>query len=298
MLDYRGIEALYTVGELQSFEAAAKKLHLCQSAVSQRIQGLEASYGEPLLIRTLPYRFTQLGKVLVGHFKRICLLEEDLRRKLGDETGKPHISIALNRDSLETWFQELIGEKELLADVMIEIVADDQERTIGYLKNGIVSACLSTCEKEILGGNVAFLGTMEYLLVATPQFAHSYFSKKNPKQCLRKAPAVKFDQHDTLHDRYLEKFFGLQSEAYPFHTVPSVRGFKQFVLSGYGYALIPKIDIREELQSKKLIPLYPEKTWKMALYWHYWAVQSQFYQQFNQTMIRHVSKKLANCGRI
>ena len=42
MLDYRGIEALQSVLSLQSFEKAAAKLHITQSAVSQRIKNLES----------------------------------------------------------------------------------------------------------------------------------------------------------------------------------------------------------------------------------------------------------------
>lgn len=292
MLDYRGVEALYVVQEMQSFEAAAKKLHITQSAVSQRIKGLETYYGEPLLIRTLPYRPTKLGKQLIGHFKRLCLLEEDLEKQLKTSTAIPHVAIALNRDSLETWFLDLIEEKEIFGNVLLEIIADDQELTLNYLKNGIVSACLSTSEKEIVGGSVHFLGNMEYVLAASPQFAKDYFSKATPKQCLQNAPAIKFDQNDKLHERYLEKFFGLNGSELNYHVVPSVRGFKKFALLGYGYGLIPKIDIQDELKKKQLVQVYPDKTWKIPLYWHYWAVQSKFYQKFNADMIHHIKSKL------
>src|SRR5262245_31184045 len=132
MIDYKGIEALYTVQEMQSFESAAKKLHITQSAVSQRITGLENFYGEPLLIRTLPYRPTNLGKQLIGHFKRICLLEEDLSSHLEERAKTPQISIALNRDSLETWFLEVIEERTIFSNTVLDIIADDQERTIQY----------------------------------------------------------------------------------------------------------------------------------------------------------------------
>jgi LysR family transcriptional regulator (chromosome initiation inhibitor) len=291
MLDYKGIEALYTVQELQSFEAAAKKLHITQSAVSQRIKGLESFYGEPVLIRTLPYRPTRLGKQLIGHFKRICLLEEDLEKQLGASTETRHISIALNRDSLETWFLDLIDEKLIFSNMTLEIIADDQELTLNYLKNGLVSACLSTSEKEILGGSVHFLGNMEYVLTASPAFVKEYFSK-GIKQGLKNAPAIKFDQNDKLHERYLEKFFGLNGEELNYHTVPSVRGFKKFAMLGYGYGLIPRIDIHEELKKGTLVQLYPDKVWKISLYWHYWAVQSKFYQKFNTEIIKQIKSKL------
>lgn len=292
MLDYRGIEALYNVQELQSFEAAAKKLRITQSAVSQRIKGLETFYGEPVLIRTLPYRPTDLGKQLIGHFKRISLLEEDLEKHLGAPVTA-HISIALNRDSLETWFLDLTEKTDIFKDIVLEIRADDQERTLDYLKNGLVSACLSTAEKAISGGKAEFLGNMEYLLVSSPVFAKKYFSEGNLKKSLLNAPAIKFDQNDNLHERYLEKYFGLDGKALNYQVIPSVRGFKKFALLGMCYALIPRIDIREELKSKLLVQLC-DKTWKIPLYWHYWSVQSAFYQKFNESIVEHSKMLLSS----
>ena len=292
MLDYRGVEALHTVQELQSFEAAAKKLHITQSAVSQRIKGLETFYGTPVLTRVLPYRPTELGKQLIGHFKKICLLEEDLEKRIGKTALVPRISIALNRDSLETWFLELAKEAEVFRNISLEIIADDQELTLDYLKNGLVSACLSTSTKEIQGGRVHFLGNMEYVLVASPTFVKEYFSEGNPKKDLRNAPAIKFDQNDKLHERYLEKFFNLDGKELNYHIVPSVAGFRKFALLGYGYALIPKIDIIVELKEKQLVQLYSDKVWKVPLYWHYWAVESKSYQKFNAEVIQHATNKI------
>ena len=293
-MDYRGIEGLYTVLEMQSFEAAAQKLHITQSAISQRIKSLETHYGQPVLIRTLPYRPTDLGKQLIGHFKQVCLLEEDLENQIKKTTSTPRISIALNRDSLETWFLNLIEETEVFRDVFLEVIADDQELTLDYLKNGLVSACLSTAEKEILGGRVQFLGNMEYVLVASPTFVKEFFSKGSPKECLRNAPAIKFDQNDKLHERYLEKFFNLDGRGLNYQVIPSVAGFKKFALLGYGYALIPKIDIIEELKKKQLLQLYSDKVWEIPLFWHYWAVESKFYQKFNADVIHHAKNKLKN----
>lgn len=292
MLDYKGIEALYTVQKLQNFESAAKKLHITQSAVSQRIKALETYYGEPVLIRVLPYMPTQLGEQLITHFKRISLLEESLEQQLHDATIKPHISIALNRDSLETWFFDLINHTSIFDQITLEIIADDQELTIDYLRKGIVSACLSPSEKEIVGGNIAFLGNMDYLLAASPEFIKHNFSGKNQKKCLVNAQAIKFDKNDNLHERYLEKFFGIKEEELNFNIVPSVRGFKQYIVSGYSYGLIPKLDILKELKNGELRQLYPDKVWTVPLYWHYWDIESKFYKKFNLDLINHAKKLL------
>ncbi len=76
-----------------------------------------------------------------------------------------------------------------------------------------------------------------------------------------------------------------------YHIVPSVAGFKKFALLGYGYALIPKIDIITELKKKQLVQLCSE-VWKIPLYWHYWAIESKFYQKFNADVIQHSIEKL------
>ena len=134
---------------------------------------------------------------------------------------------------------------------------------------------------------------MEYLLVASPKFVRHYFSTKDQKRSLITAPAVKFDKNDTLHERYLEKYFGLQGNDVQFHIVPSVRGFKKCIQSGYGYGLIPRIDILKELKEKSLIHLHTNKVWNIALYWHYWDIESKFYKQFNAGIITH-AKRVSN----
>ena len=149
MLDYRGLEALITVIETQSFDIAANKLFITQSAVSQRIKNVENYYGEPLLIRNLPYRPTHKAELLLGHFKRVTHLEQTLTEELTSEVANKTISIAINRDSLETWFMEVILQLHKIGNFNLEIISDDQEVTIDYLKKGLVTACLSTSKKPI-----------------------------------------------------------------------------------------------------------------------------------------------------
>ncbi len=292
MLDYRGLEALFTVIQLQSFELAAKKLHITQSAISQRIKVIENFYGTPLLIRTHPYKSTQLGESLLGHFKQLMLLEDNLNAQINDWQTLPRITIAINRDSLETWFIKVIAQSPIFSKIMLEIIADDQEITQEYLKKGLAAACLSTSSQAISGCHVTPLGNMDYVMVASPEFKQQYFKKKNNRQNLLSAPAVIFDNNDKLHDRYMKKFFDID-EAHPqCHVVPSVAGFREFAIRGYGYALIPRIDIEHELKTGKLQQLFPTKIWKMPLYWHHWAIQPALYKQFNAYIIKIAKDRL------
>ena len=287
MLDYRAIAALHAIIETQGFETAAQKLFITQSAVSQRIRTLENYYGKPVLIRTLPYRPTELGKSLLGHYKRLMFLEESLKLTLSTEKQSPRISIAISRDSLETWFVEVMERLETILPITLEALADDQEDTLEYLKKGLVSACASTEARPITGCHAKFLGYFDYVLVASPEFIHNYFKhKKDRVKNLRKAPHVIFDSKDYLHARYLKKFFNITDAGSHYHVVPSVAGFRQFALKGHACALIPEIDIKKELVQKKLINLFPDKIWKMPIYWHSWVLENKNYEEFNDLVLK------------
>ena len=182
---------------------------------------------------------------------------------------------------------------KLLPSVLLEIIADDQERTLTYLQNGLVAACASTVAKASPGYKADFLGYLDYVLVASPQFKKKYFSsEKSAKKNLLQAPAIIFDIKDNLHAKYLKHFFHMDDDMTTYHVVPSVEGFRQFVLNGYAYALIPYIDIIDDIKHKKLINLYPDKIWKMPVYWHSWEVESRIYKQFNHLVSTVANKVL------
>ncbi len=293
MFDYRGLEALAAVIDQQSFEKAAEKLFITQSAISQRVKSLEQYFGRPLLIRDLPYSPTELGWLLLNHYRKTKLLEDDTRSQFSEHIERSHLSIAINRDSLDIWFPVVFKSLSELKDITLEVITDDQEITLDYFKKGLASACLSTSDKPISGCQVDFLGYMDYLLVASPEFKKRYFRKeKDFRKNLIKAPAVIFDVKDTLHQRYLQKFFDIYDESPPYQIIPSVHGFRQFAVLGYGYALIPRIDIKKELQNNQLVELFPKKVWRMPLYWHSWKIQTKLYKAFNALVLKVAKNQL------
>ena len=105
-LDYKLLRALDAVLQEQNFDRAAKSLHITQSAISQRVKQLEQQFAEPLLIRSQPLLATPLGQKLLAHYRQVHQLELELAGELApDEPQGPiRISIAVNADSLATWF--------------------------------------------------------------------------------------------------------------------------------------------------------------------------------------------------
>lgn len=291
-VDYRGLQALFTVLDSQSFEVAAKKLCITQSAVSQRIKSVENFYGTPLLIRSTPYKPTQLGEYLMGHYKRTLFLEQVLSRQLEDEIAKTKISIAVNTDSLESWFMDFVEENDIFDNVVMEVIVHDETITLDYLRKGIVDACLSNSSKALNGCKSTFLGFMDYVLVASPEFKKKYFGGKDCLNNLLNAPAVIYDRYDQLHTLYLEEFFKCKELPKQCHIIPSLSGLRQFALKGMGYVVISKNDVEDDLRNKSLVQLYETKILKIPLYWHSWAIEIPIYKTFNRSIIEYARQKL------
>lgn len=293
MMDYRGLEALHSVISHNSFEVAAQKLCISQSAVSQRIKACQSYYGDPLILRTSPYSSTPLGTKLLIHFEKVRLLEKSLDASLNQKEKPTAISMAINRDGLEIWFNDLLVTSKLLNEYRIEIITCDEEHTTSFLKNGIASICFSSRNDSIPNCTSELAGYMEYLLVCSPSFKQQYFPETVSKKAIIKAPALLFDKTDTLHGRFLAKYFNIADQRPPYHLIPSVKSFKEVAKEGFACALIPRLDIEEELSSGALYNLLPNKSWKMPYYLHHWEFGEPKYKKFVQLMLQGAKKILA-----
>src|SRR5260370_34147629 len=100
-LDRQQLAAFAAVIELGSFDAAAERLHVTPSAVSQRIKALEQRVGQVLVVREKPCRPTAAGVPLLRLAAQTARMEsEALAETSGGGPGeRTRIAIASNRDS-------------------------------------------------------------------------------------------------------------------------------------------------------------------------------------------------------
>ena len=77
MMTFKQLEAIYWVARLGGFSQAAQKLYTTQSALSKRIQDLEALFDTPLFDRTLrTARLTEKGEEMYALSKRLLAERE------------------------------------------------------------------------------------------------------------------------------------------------------------------------------------------------------------------------------
>ncbi|MDE1929812.1 MAG: ArgP/LysG family DNA-binding transcriptional regulator, partial [Burkholderiales bacterium] len=174
MLDYPALEALAAVIRQGSFDRAARALHVTPSAISQRIRLLEERIGCALVVRAQPCRATDTGRRLCRHVDRVRLLEQELQDALpalapagGARVALP---VAVNADSLATWFAPAVAAYAAEAPVWIEIAVDDQDHTAEWLRSGAVLAAVTASARPAPGCNSLALGAMRYRAVAAPAF--------------------------------------------------------------------------------------------------------------------------------
>lgn len=125
-----------------TFEAAARALHVTPSAVSQRVKALEQRTGRVLLLRTKPVQLTDSGEVVVRFARQLALLERDASAELGlaDEGAPTRLSVAVNADSLATWFLPALSRLPAELRVCFELHREDQDHTTRLLRQGLVMA--------------------------------------------------------------------------------------------------------------------------------------------------------------
>ncbi len=277
MFDARQLDALAAVAEQGSFLAAAQSLNVTLAAVSLRIKSLEQALGQRLLVRGKSVRATAAGQALLTHVRQVRLMESDLLKSLnrgggGGEDPWQTLSVAINADSMATWF--LPGVAPLLAAhrLLVDIVIDDQDHTHDALKSGDVLGCVTTLAQPMRGCVAEPLGVMRYRCVGSAGLVASVQGEGGGLSVHRllAQPAVIFNRKDGLQDAFLLQHFGLRQPAYPRHFAPAVDGFEKAIELGLGWGMVPDQQLALRQGMPELKELLPGAAVDVTLYWQHW----------------------------
>lgn len=293
MLDYKLLAALAAVVEQAGFERAAQVLGLSQSAVSQRIKLLEARVGQPVLVRAVPPAPTEIGRRLLNHVQQVRLLERDIQAQVPalDEGGLPErLRIALNADSLATWWAGAVGAFCTEQRLLLDLVVEDQEVGLKRMRAGEVAACVCASERPVAGARAVLLGAMRYRAMASPAFIARHFPGGVTAQALAHAPAIVFGPDDLLQHRYLS---GLGVEGgFAHHLCPSSEGFIRLAQAGFGWGLIPELQVLGETARGELVELISARPIDVPLYWHHWRNGGELLNQLTRHLTQAASLSL------
>jgi LysR family transcriptional regulator (chromosome initiation inhibitor) len=198
MLDYLALAAMAAVVREGSFERAASILGVTPSAVSQRVKGLEERLGAMLITRGTPCLPTPIGAKLCAHLEQVRLLEADISDDLhglaGPRGERPTLRVAVNSDSLSTWFPEAAAQFTAATGALLDLVLDDEAHTAERLRTGEVVAAVSADLVAVAGCKIHPLGALDYVAVTSPAFHADHFADGVDGRSLEAAPMLRFDR--------------------------------------------------------------------------------------------------------
>ncbi len=282
--DPDALECLAAIVEEGGFERAAQRLSITQSAVSQRLRALEAQVGTVLIVRSRPLKATAAGQLLLKHTKQMRLLRADLERDIrelapssvGGARDEERVSIAINADSIATWALKAVGD--LVRDGLpLEIIADDQDFTQEWLRQGQVLGCITTLKQALRGCKVMPLGAMEYIAVCASDAAvRAKLDGKNGLTAhnFRSLPFIAFNRKDDMQTEFVAKAFGLKRVTLNQVFVPSSEAQVRAVMAGWGISVVPTLIVQPLIDDGRLVNIAPAHHLHVQLYWHCWNLES------------------------
>ena len=295
MLDYASLYALAAVVREGSFERAARALHVTPSAVSQRIRLLEERVGCALVVRGQPCVATETGRRLCQHVDRVGLLEQELQGALPalapEGIARVALPVAVNADSLATWFASAVAAFAAQAPVLMQVAVDDEDHTADWLRSGAVLAAVTATARPAVGCNSRPLGTLRYLATASPRFVKRYFPQGVGAGSLSKAPSLVFNTKDQLQARWARRLCHRHVEL-PRHTLPSPHAFVTAALAGMGWGLQPEVLVRAHLKAGTLVELVPEAPLDVPLHWQQARAASALLDELTRHLMRAATAAL------
>ncbi|MFV0372611.1 LysR family transcriptional regulator ArgP [Microbacterium sp.] len=281
-------ETLVVVLDEGSMDAAARRLHITPSAVSQRIKALEEQIGRVLLVRAKPVRATAAAHSVIRFARQLRLLEHDAIAALEDvdRIGMP---LAVNADSLSTWMLAPLARVSERRPVVFDLHRDDQDFTAGLLESGTVMAAVTSRETPVAGCRASALGALRYEAVAARSFRDRWFAGGVDVDALARAPVIDFDHRDELQSRWL-RGWGV-TDGPPRHRVPASHDFAVGVRLGLGWALLPTLQSTAALRSGELVRLGGAVI-DVPLFWQQWNLRSELLDDVAHEVITHARRTL------
>lgn len=272
MFDYPHLRVLQAVEREKSFERAAKSLGVTKSAVSQTLRLLEERMGAVVVDRYAT-ELTTFGARLCRHLEHVHLLEQRFFRDQVDRFGPLDqdpitISIAVDDDSLSTWFSDVVDVNCPTGPGFgLDITVADEHAAFSAMHDGRASAAVSTGEDHLSGFHSYELGHLVYRAVASPEFVKTYFPDGLAGDALSRAPSVRYSAQDNKPEEWMTTFSG-EAVGHPTHRVRSSPGIVQVCLSGAAWGLNPAPLVNHHIQSGTLVELKANCPLRKPVFWH------------------------------
>lgn len=274
------LETLMAITEEGTFEAAARRLHLTPSAVSQRIRALERSAGQVVVRRTSPAEVTDAGAPLLRLARQMRLLADETAASLGGD-AVADLAVAVNADSLATWFRPVLAAVAERPDTVLRLHVEDESFSHDLLRRGEVLAAVTSQPQPVQGCSVEALGALRYLPAAAPALLERH--RRGRGVDWSRLPVVVFNEKDRLQDQVLSAHGAGRPPVV--HRVPSTADFLEAVRCGLGWGMLPEPQLATA-PAGELVRLPGATPVDVTLHWQRWRLESPALDELTRAVRR------------
>lgn len=263
------LETLVAITEEGTFEAAARRLHVTPSAISQRVRALERTAGQVLVRRTAPASVTTAGEPLVRLGRQLRLLAAEASAALAED-AVVELTVAVNADSLASWFRPVLGSVAGRARTALRLHVEDEAHSHDLLRRGDVLAAVTSDPQPVQGCTVEALGDLRYTAAAAPELLDRHRRGRGVDWAA--IPMVVFNEKDRLQDDVRAAHSATRPPVV--HRVPSTADFHEAVRRGLGWAMLLDDQLEASLADGAVVRLPGARPVHVPLFWQRWRLDS------------------------
>lgn len=257
-MDLSQLEIFLCIAEEKSFSRAAEKMLRTQPALSIAIKRLEEELGETLFDRSSKSgMLTEAGRILYSYAQRMLNLRDEAKASVRELRGmyRGKLSIGANESTSLYLLPPLLLEyRELYPNIKIEVYRNVSERIpFEVLERNLDFGFLSYDPGHPSLQSIDVY-TDELILVASPKH---HFSEKT-FVTVKDLGTENFIAHNVKtpsRNRIFEMFTMNKTPLNISMELATLETIKDFVALNTGLAILPKLSLREELKSGKLIEI-------------------------------------------
>ena len=255
-MDLSQLEIFLTIAQEKSFSRAAEKLLRTQPAISIALKRLEEELGEPLFDRSSKSgTLTEAGRILHSYAQRMINLRDEAVDAISELRGmyRGRLTIGANEStSLYLLPPLLLKYREHHPKIKIEVFRNISERMPNEVLERNLDFGFLSFDPQHPSLQSFEVFRDELVLVVSPR--HKLAKKKNVM--VKELGDESFIAHNVktpARARILELFAQNRTPLNISIELATLETIKEFVMLNTGIAILPRLAVRDTLQSGKLV---------------------------------------------
>jgi DNA-binding transcriptional LysR family regulator len=253
MVEFKALHTFACVADLGSFRGAARRLHMTQPAVSQRIGQLEAELGTRLLERKKrAVTLTATGRELLGYAEKLLRLRGEMLSALSEKAAvRGVLRLGVSETIVHTWLPRFIERLDaryphLGLEIEVDTSPNLRERLLGRQID------LAFMLGPLAAPAIRNLPLCRYAVAFVASTALKWPRKTVALADLAAWPIITFSKNTQPYVEVRELFNRPDLPPVRLHASASLSTVVRLALDGLGVAVIPPAIVRAELAAKTL----------------------------------------------